>query len=52
MVYFPFGEVQEDDHQRDEEKILANHGSLLFAFRYVSFSSNHGGDDVTEITFV
>jgi hypothetical protein len=32
MPGFPFGEVQHDNHQHEEEKILLNHGFLLFAF--------------------
>jgi hypothetical protein len=32
MSGFPFGEVQHDNHQHEEEKILLNHGFLLFTF--------------------
>jgi hypothetical protein len=31
MPGFPFGEVQHDNHQHEEEKILLNHDFLLLA---------------------
>jgi hypothetical protein len=40
MIDFLFGKVEEDDHDRDEEKILANHSSLLHVVRSTSSSRN------------